>query len=156
MQFFRLLIPMVLLFIVCPLPAAIEWQNDYAKVHSQSQQENKPVLLFFNGSDWAGCAMKMKHEILDAPEFQEKIGIQFICMEVDFPKHSLLSKELVDQNQELKIRFKIEEFPSLLLIDAQERVIAGVGYLPESGSQLAEDLLLMVDQDAQLMSGLQQ
>ena len=74
--------------------------------------------------------MKMKHEILNVPAFQEKIGQQFICMEVDFPKHTPLSSQLEVQNQELKNRFKIQEFPSLILIDGNERVIVQVAYLP--------------------------
>jgi protein disulfide-isomerase len=152
MQFSHLLT--LLLCGAAPLHATLEWQTDYAKIRHISQQENKPILLFFNGSDWAGFAEKM-HEILNTPTFHEKIGTQFVCMEVDFPKQRALNQELAAQNLELKNRFKIQDFPSLLLIDAQERVIARIDYLPENGEQLVSDLLKIVEQDNELALGLQ-
>ena len=70
MKFFHLLI--LLLLCAPPLQAKIEWQTDYVKLRTISQQEKKPMLLFFNGSDWAGSAMKFKHEILTLPFFKKK------------------------------------------------------------------------------------
>jgi protein disulfide-isomerase len=153
MHFSRLL--SLLLFATLPLGATIEWQTDYEKVRSTGEKENKPLLLFFNGSDWAGSAMKMKHEILNTPAFQEKIAPQFVCMEVDFPMHTPPVPVVAEQNLELKKRFKVQELPSLLLLDARERVIAQIGYLPVSGEQLACNLLKIVEQDAELCAGLQ-
>lgn len=151
---FRLLIALFLTSFASSLCATIEWQSDYKQALELSQKESRPMLLFFNGSDWAGSAMKMKHEILNAASFQEKIDQQFICMEVDFPKHSPLSEQLASQNEDLKNRFKVQELPSLILIDSQERVIVQVGYLPESPEKLAANLLEIVEQDTQLMTGL--
>jgi protein disulfide-isomerase len=133
---------------------ALVWQSDYEKVHSLSKLEKKPMLLFFNGSDWSGYAMRMKHEVLDSSSFQQKIGASFLYMEVDFPQHSSLDEATLRQNESLKARFNIVEIPTLLLIDEGERIIAQIGYLPESGEQLAEDLLKIREQDQQLMSGL--
>lgn len=152
MQFFRSLI--IALCVSIPLQAALEWHTDYAEVKNLSKQENKPALLFFNGSDWAGSAMKMKHEILTSPSFQKEIGGRFICMEIDFPKHTTLSAALALQNSELKTRFQVEDLPSLLLLDNQERIIAQVGYLPETGEQLAADLIKLLEQDEELICGL--
>jgi protein disulfide-isomerase len=154
MRMFRLLI--VMSFITVSFLNAVEWQTDYARVRSLSQQENKPILLFFNGSDWVGSSMKLKQEILASPAFSTAMGNQLICMEVDFPKHTKLSESLSNQNEKLKARFKIQEFPSLVLIDPNERVIAQMSYLPENGEQLAADLLKILKQDAELSLGLQQ
>jgi protein disulfide-isomerase len=149
----------LLSFIVCVttrLSALVHWQTDYVQALSQSQSENKPMFLFFNGSDWVGSAMKLKHEVLDTPTFQKKIGTQFVFMEVDFPKYSALQEALAAQNESLKNRFKIEEFPSLLLLDVHERVITKISYIPENVEQLANDLLKIMEQDAELNTSLKQ
>ena len=152
-MFFRLLI-VFLSLVVCPMGFALEWKSDYTRVLDLSKQQNKPVLLFFNGSDWSGLAMKMKHEVLDTLAFQERIQDQFICMEADFPIHTTLHQELALQNNELKKRFNVSDLPLLLVLDADERVIAQMGYFPEGGQQLAEDLLRVVEQDDRLTFGL--
>lgn len=145
----------VLLFIASSsLGAAVKWHTDYPQVRALSQQENKPALLFFNGSDWSGEAMWMKREVLSTAPFEKKIISRFICMEVDFPEHSTLSHQETVQNQDLKNRFKIQETPTLLLLDAQERVIAQICYLPENGDRFADDLLKLLEQDALLVKGL--
>src|SRR5262249_21376238 len=106
--------------------AAIEWQKDFSHARSMSQKENKPILLFFNGSDWSGLAMKWKHEILDSALFQEKIKDSFVCMEVDFPNHNQLLNEVMTQNNTLKEKFGVEDVPMLVLLDKEERVIAQI------------------------------
>lgn len=135
---------------------ALGWDVDYPSAVRQSQKDEKPILLFFTGSDWSGLAMKMKNEVLDSPVFQEKISSQFHCLEIDFPQHTKLSKILKEQNSALKERFKIEEYPLLLLLDSKEREIFRVGYLPENGEHLADELLQIVAQDTELCKGLKE
>ena len=76
-------------------------------------------------------------------------------MEIDFPKHTHLVQVTAAQNLELKQRFKVQDPPSLFLLDDQERVIAQVSYLPENGAQFAGDLLKILEQDVELTSSLQ-
>ena len=143
-----------LLCVSSPVDAATLWHTDYSQVRTLSQQDNKPVLLFFNGSDWSGEAMWMKHEVLVTKPFEEKIVGHFICMEADFPQHSQLAEHLAAQNQALKQRFLVQQTPTLLLLDHQERVIAHICYVPENGNQFANDLLRLLQQDVTLVKGL--
>lgn len=142
----------LLLFVVLASQgyATIDWETDYPKAVEVSVEDKKPLLLFFTGSDWSGLGMKMKKEVLDSAAFQEKIGSQFHCLEIDFPKHTSLSAEKKEQNVALKERFGVEEYPLLLLLDPREREIVRMGYLPENGEQLAAELLHVVTQDAEL------
>ncbi len=137
-----------------PLGAALEWHTDYAHVCGASQKENKPILLFFNGSDWEGSAMKLKAETLGSLGFKERIGDKLLFMEADFPKHSNPDQKIAAQNEELKKRFKVSEFPALFLLDSQERIIAQISYLPENGEKFAADLLKMLEQDVELTASL--
>ena len=146
---FRTLFSIVALF-----SALYAWESDYSKAVEMSREDQKPLLLFFTGSDWSGLAMKMKNEMLDSPSFQEQALSQFHCLEIDFPHHKPLSEAVQLQNESLKKRFGVEELPLLLLLDSTEREIVRVGYLPESGAQLAEELTQIVSQDRELCTGL--
>lgn len=130
------------------------WESDYAQALHSSQTLNKPLLLFFHGSDWSGLSMKMKNEILNLDEFQKKVASDFICVEIDFPQHKELTSAVAKQNEKLKSRFKIQEFPTLLLLDKDEREITRLGYLSEEGGQLAEELIQIVKEDAELTASL--
>lgn len=136
------------------LDASIAWETDYVSALEKSRNESKPLLLFFTGSDWSGLSMKMKNEILDSDSFQSPISSSFICVEIDFPQHKGLSSQKQDQNLHLKNQFHVEDYPALVLIDSNEREILRLGYVSESGSQLAEDLVRVIEQDKQLIQGL--
>lgn len=150
-----LLFALSLLFFPLIGNAAVVWRTNYQEALHIGQSRHKPLLLFFNGSDWSGWAMKMKHEILDTPAFRNEVESEFVCVEIDFPKHSDLEDQLKAQNFHLKNKFSIEETPSLLILDSDERIIAKITYLPESGMQLAKELIRIVNQDKTLLRGLE-
>ncbi|MCP5469403.1 MAG: thioredoxin family protein [Chlamydiales bacterium] len=121
---------------------ALEWKQSFEEGVFQSQEEKKPLLLFFTASDWSGWSMKFKDDVLDSDAFKEKIGESFICVEIDSPLHAPPAPE--------KERFSVDEFPTLLLLAPDQKEIARFGYLPMSGEQLAHDLLFVVAQDQDL------
>lgn len=153
---------MLLLFIfglsICFFPnklrASLVWESDYKTALEKSRSESKPLLLYFTGSDWSGWSMKMKNEILDSQSFQALVSPLFVCVEIDFPQHKGFSVEKQEQNLQLKTRFHVEDYPSLILVDVNEREILHIGYVPESGLQLAQDLVRVIEQDTQLTLGL--
>ncbi len=136
----------------------ITWISDYQEALEQAHRDEKPLLLFFTGSDWSGWGMKMKKEILDSPQFADKVGDRFICVEIDFPKHKSLSSDESEQNIQLKEKLDITEYPRLVVLDSAEREIARLGYSPEEGEALGQDLLQIVERDQSLsraMKGLE-
>ncbi|MFZ0564698.1 MAG: thioredoxin family protein [Chlamydiales bacterium] len=154
MSVFRKLKVNFLAILVMVASPIFGWTTQYQEALEQGSRENKPLLLYFTGSDWSGWGMKMKNEILDSKAFKEKTASSFICVEIDFPQHKSLSAEEASQNTLLKERFRVKEYPALILIDPEEREIVRLGYLPESGEQLANDLLRIVKQDGRLCQGL--
>lgn len=145
-----------LFFFLVPVQATLVWQNDYSTALELARLEKKPLLLFFNGSDWDASAMKMKHEILDSPSFYGRTASAFVYLEIDFPKYLPLSAATRTQNEELKKRFHVLDLPTLLMIDQNERVIAHISYLPESGDQFAAELLEIIRKDGELLCGLKE
>ncbi len=145
---------LLLFFLLTLFSSTYAWETDYSKAREVSREDKKPLLLFFTGSDWSGLAMKMKNETLDSKDFQKKIGTQFHCIEIDFPIHTTLSSTVRQQNEALKSRFAVEEYPTLILLDSDEQIIVRMGYSPEGGQQLANELLHGMAQNIELCRGL--
>ena len=53
-----------------------------------------------------------------------------ILVEVDFPRKTQLPDKLKQQNEALKTKFQIRGFPTILFLDANEKVIGKSGYRP--------------------------
>ncbi len=149
MKYFNVLI----LFGVLVLTSS--WTTDYSESVRESIEKKLPVLLFFSGSDWSAQSMQLKHEVLDSSSFQERVEDKFICVEINFPKHTQLSSPVErDVNEMLRQRFGITSYPTLILLATDGREITRLGYLPEEGEQLAATLLCMERQDAYLKEAL--
>ena len=78
-----------------------------------SQKTNKPIMLFFTGSDWCGWCKKLVKEVYKTSEFNTWAKQNVILVEVDFPKRSKLSSELTAQNNSLKQIFQPRGYPTV-------------------------------------------
>ena len=67
-----------------------------------SQKTNKPIMLFFTGSDWCGWCKKLVREVYKTPEFSKWAKKNVVLVDVDFPRRTKLSKDLIEQNNSLK------------------------------------------------------
>jgi len=115
----------------------IRWFDDYPKAVAEAKASNKPLVLFFTGSDWCGWCKKMDKEIFQTQSFVKEAGNTFVFVDVDFPMNKKLPETIVAQNAALKKKFGITGFPTLIILDAQENFIAETGYrMPEGGSSL--------------------
>ncbi|BAE80949.1 thioredoxin/thiol-disulfide isomerase [Chlamydia felis Fe/C-56] len=124
------------------------WYVDYNEAVKKSQSSALPMLIFFSGSDWNAMCMKIRKEVLASSEFSKKVNGNFVCLEVDFPKYSSQSETLRSQNSYLKTKFKIDEFPCLLLLSHDGREIYKISsFGNETGYNLGESLCHMVEND---------
>lgn len=118
----------------------IKWFDDYSKALAEAKHSNKPILLFFTGSDWCGWCKKMDKEIFQTQEFISEAGNVFVFVDVDFPMNKKLPDNLASQNAALKKKFGITGFPTLVILDAKEGFIAETGYRNEGGRAYARYL----------------
>ena len=102
--------------------------TDFEIAKSQSKINNKPILLVFSGSDWCGWCVKLDKEVFSTPEFKKWAADNVIMVIADFPAVKKLPPELAEQNEKLKNTYRIEGFPTGLLLDADGNVTAQTGY----------------------------
>lgn len=122
----------------------IQWQDSYQKALEQSKSSSKPVLLFFTGSDWCGWCSKLEEEALNTQEFVQTAGPQFIFVKLDFPLYSPIDPQIAVRNKELRKKFDVRSFPTIIIVDETGRQIGSTGYRPGGGKEYAGHLIRMV------------
>lgn len=91
------------------------WTTDLNKALEKAKAENKSVLVEFTGSDWCPPCIAMRKNVFSKKEFVTAASKKFILVELDFPKGD---KDLKEKNQPLAEQYKIEGFPTVVLLGA--------------------------------------
>lgn len=111
-----------------------DWTNDYQAALVQAKAQNKLVLLDFTGSDWCPYCQLLHKEVFTTPAFQEFADRNYILVRVDFPHQKQLSESVKEQNESLRERFKVNTYPTLIVLNAEGKGLGRhVGYNPGSG-----------------------
>ncbi len=91
----------------------LKWHTDVKEAIAISTKENKPMLLFFTGSDWCGWCIRLQKEVLHTPEFKSWAKDKVVLVELDFPRRAPQSVELKRQNSELQQAFGVQGYPTI-------------------------------------------
>ena len=122
----------------------ITWTTNYQQAVSQAQQGNKHIFLFFTGSDWCGWCKKFENEALSTPQFAQGVGERFVFVEVDFPMSKALPADLQKQNADLKKKYGVTGYPTVVILDSAQNFVAETGYRPGGGKAYADYLLQFI------------
>lgn len=123
----------------------IQWLSNYDEAAKIAQQQQLPLFLFFTGSDWCTWCTRLENEVFDTPEFQSRAGNKFVFVSLDFPMHHQLEPRIASQNQQLKAKYGVSGFPSIVIVDAQGHKIGVSGYRPGGPNRYVDELAAMVD-----------
>ena len=116
------------------------WSEDFEKASALAKTEKKPLLMYFTGSDWCGWCKKLHAEVLDRPEFSQWAGKNVVLFKADFPEELAQSQTIKDQNNQLARKYRISGFPTVILADADGKVIARTGYKPGGAAAYVKHL----------------
>ena len=105
------------------------WTQNYEKALQQATQEKKLVLLDFTGSDWCGWCMKLDKEVFSKPAFKEYAAKNLVLVTVDFPQGKKLLPGVQKQNDDLQNKFKVDGYPTIILVDGTGKEVARGGYM---------------------------
>ncbi|MGK5595096.1 MAG: thioredoxin family protein [Parachlamydiaceae bacterium] len=124
----------------------LNWQTNYDQAVEQAKNQHKHLFLFFTGSDWCGWCHKLESEVLDTPEFAQRVGDKFIFVVLDFPMKTKLDPQLSRQNKELQQKFKVKGYPTVIILDEEQRPIETTGYRPGGGRAYADYLMQKINE----------
>lgn len=117
-----------------------KWETDFELAKKRAKEENKSILIDFTGSDWCGWCIKLNKEVFSTPEFQEYAAKKLIMVELDFPKKKELPAKLKEQNDKLQEEYKIEGFPTVILLNSRGKEVARTGYQDGGPAKYIEHL----------------
>jgi thioredoxin-like negative regulator of GroEL len=106
-----------------PAPAsALAWRTDFEGALAEARSANKRVLVDFS-ADWCPLCVVMKHDVWPHPAVAGAINAGYVPVLVD-----------ADRDTVLAARYQVSAIPTVLLLDADGRVVRrNDGYLPRSG-----------------------
>ena len=105
------------------------WTQDFAAAKARAKAEHKDLLVDFTGSDWCGWCIRLEKEVFSHAEFQQEAPKHFVLVKLDYPRDkSILTEEIVAQNEKLQTEYSIQGFPTILLMDHDGRVYGQTGY----------------------------
>lgn len=107
----------------------LTWLTDLPKAQAQAQAENKMVLLNFTGSDWCVWCVRLKTEVFSQPKFAEYANKNLVLVEVDFPHTKKLSAEQKAANDALQQKYKIQGFPTIIVLNGEGKQVGELGYM---------------------------
>jgi len=117
------------------------WTDDFASAKKRAADEGKDLFVLFTGSDWCGWCIRLKDEVFAKPGFIEKLSEKFVPVFIDIPNdQSLLSDLAKKQNRPLADRYKIQGFPTVLLMDTDGIAFAQTGYLAGGEKKYLENV----------------
>ena len=102
--------------------SAIAWRTDFEAALAEARSANKRVLVDFS-ADWCPPCVAMKHDVWPHPQVVEAVDAGHVALLVD-----------ADRDTVLAARYGVSAIPTVLLLDADGRVVKrNDGYLSRSG-----------------------
>lgn len=128
------------------LYAAEGWLTDFDSAKKLAAEKGFPVLADFSGSDWCGWCIKLDREVFSQTAFLDYAKKNLVLFLADFPSRAKQSDEVKRQNEELSERYGVRGFPTVLLLDANGRVLARTGYREGGAEAYVDHLRQLADQ----------
>jgi|GEM_PF-358114 len=123
---------------------SIQWNTNFEKAVAEAKTSNKPLLLLFTGTGWCPFCVRLDKEVFTTSEFANAAGKEFVFVKLDFPKGGTQDPRLQAQNDQLAQRFQVRAYPTVVVIDANQKLIGTTGYRPGGAAPYAAHLLKMI------------
>ena len=101
-----------------PAPVStVEWRTDLDDALAEARQTGKPILVDFS-ADWCPPCVAMKHDVWPNPGVERALKRSYIPLLID-----------VDRNGEVADRYGVGGIPTVLVLDAEGRVLRRATFL---------------------------
>ncbi len=137
-------IALLLLAAASPVARAADiysWETDLDTALARAAAENRVVFAYFAGSDWCGWCMRLKDEVLDSDLFRDFSRRFVVPVLIDFPRELPQSEALAAANQRHAEHYRVEGFPTVLLLSPDGTVVYRTGYVAGGAGNYVSNLL---------------
>ena len=94
------------------------WMQDFPAAQVRAKDEKKRLFVDFTGSDWSPPCIALHEKVLSTKAFLNFAKERFVLVTVDFPQNKIQPDNLAQANRILARAFRVESFPTVLILDA--------------------------------------
>ena len=112
------------------------WLTNFDEAKQTSVKQDKPILVYFTGSDWCAPCKKLKADFFNTEKFATE-SQKFVLLLVDLPRRSgIISSDQKRKNMLLSQDYnKRGSFPTLVGLDSNGKVLGNInGYSRSYGT----------------------
>lgn len=119
----------------------LTWLTNIEKAKKISKKTKKPILVYFNGSDWCGPCIKLKEDFFNTNEFVEKSNDLILVM-IDKPRRvDIISEKQMEYNNKVITKYNPQKaFPKLVILNHKGKIIdamSGYSYYGDTSNHFA-------------------
>ncbi|MBM4014085.1 MAG: thioredoxin family protein [Planctomycetes bacterium] len=113
-----------------PVAAGEGWIGDWDVAAKAAKEAGKDLLVDFTGSDWCGWCIRLDEEVFAHAAWKSAIVADYVLCALDFPNGDEAKAKVPNaaRNEELREKYGVNGFPSILLMTADGAVYAKTGY----------------------------
>lgn len=122
---------------------AQNWITDFDKAKQLAKEQNQPIVLVFQGSDWCAPCIKLDRQIWSTDTFKKYAQEHYVMLQADFPrkKKNALSESQEKQNGMLAEKYNTQGiFPFVVLLNSKGEVLGHTGYKKMTPEEYIEHL----------------
>ena len=111
----------------------LNWLTDFDEAKQVSEKQDKPILVYFTGSDWCAPCKKLKADFFNSEKFMKK-SKEFILLMVDLPRR----QDLISPEQKRKNMLLVQDYnrrgsyPTLVGLNANGKVLGDISWYSRS------------------------
>ena len=124
------------------------WVGDYDKAVEIAKKEKKDLFVDFTGSGWCGWCTRLHKEVFSHDEFLNEIQKQYVLVALDFDSDGSPKKTAPNpaRNDELKKKYNIQGFPTVMLLTTDGDVFGKLGYQPGGPEKYVQQVGILRDE----------
>ena len=119
---------LVLALAAQPCFALTGFDPSYDAALARAKASGRQMFVLFTGSDWCHWCVKLEKEVFSQKEFLDFATNRYEMVVLDFPSKKKLPEAESKRNRELSKKFAVRGYPTVLVIDADEKVVYKTGY----------------------------
>lgn len=118
------------------------WITSVEKAIEISAETGKPIFAFFTGKEWCSWCKKLDGQILSQEAFIDYAQENLVLLELDFPRGR---RDLPQKQIELARKFRIQGYPTVILMDANTTQLGRTGYEAMSPQQYVGHIKSLIE-----------
>lgn len=120
--------------------SGLAWTENLEQAIEVAKNEDKNILINFTGSDWCKWCFKLDGEVFSKKKFAEYADEKLVLVKLDFPKKIKQSEEQINYNENLRRKYGVRGYPTIVLLNKNGEIVNVTGYQPGGAEKYVEHI----------------